>query len=40
MACEELVRAAPQGPRFFSSLFLAGKGLLAFQGLYLAAVVS
>ncbi len=25
--------AAPPGPRFFSSLFLAGKGLLAFQGL-------
>jgi hypothetical protein len=38
-----LVRGSDTGltsPRFFSSLFLAGKGLLAFQGLYLAAMVS
>lgn len=25
--------SGPTGPRIFSSLFLAGKGLLAFQGL-------
>lgn len=32
MACGEL-SSGPTRPRIFSSLFLAGKGLLAFQGL-------
>ena len=33
MACEGQLSRISQGLRFFDSLFLAGKGLLAFQGL-------